>query len=101
VDDEAGVHADLTRRFSREPDRLRPLIDRYELINRTDVFPWVAAEGLPGVASGDFHTRAHLETWKTVLPCEKSSAAVVAHLRSNRPSFVTRFAAVTSEFVAA
>jgi len=36
-----------------------------------------------------------------VLPCEKSSAAVVAHLRSNRPSFVTRFAAVTSEFVAA
>ena len=90
-----------TRRFSREPDRLRPLIDRYELINRTDVFPWVAAEGLPGVASGDFHTRAHLETWKTVLPCEKSSAAVVAHLRSNRPSFVTRFAAVTSEFVAA
>jgi len=85
-----------TRRFSREPDRLRPLIDRYELINRTEVFSWVATQGLPGVASGDFHMRSHLETWKTVLPCEKSSAAVIAHLRSDRPSFVTRFAAVTS-----
>lgn len=85
-----------TRRFSREPDRLRPLIDRYELINRTDVFSWVAAEGLPGVASGDFHMPAHLETWKTVLPCEKSSAAVITHLRSDHPSFVTRFAAVAS-----
>ena len=60
------------------------------------MFSWVAAEGLPGVASGDFHTRAHLETWKTVLPCEKSPAAVIAHLRSDRPSFVTRFAAVAS-----
>jgi len=85
-----------TRRFSREPDRLRPLIDRYELINRTEVFSWVATQGLPGVASGDFHMRSHLETWKTVLPCEKSSAAVITHLRSDYPSFVTRFAAVTS-----
>jgi hypothetical protein len=27
-----------------------------------------------------------------VLPCEKATAAVVAHLRSDRPCFVTRFA---------
>ena len=40
--------------------------------------------------------RAHLETWKTVLPCEKSPVAVITHLRSDRPSFVTRFAAITS-----
>lgn len=87
-----SVPGRTTRRFSREPDRMRPLIDRYELINRADVFSWVAAEGLPGVASGDFHTPAHLETWKTVLPCEKTTGAVVAHLRSDRPCFVTRFA---------
>jgi predicted metal-dependent phosphoesterase TrpH len=90
--EEDSVPGRTTRRFSREPDRMRPLIDRYELINRADVFSWVAAEGLPGVASGDFHTPAHLETWKTVLPCEKATAAVVAHLRSDRPCFVTRFA---------
>jgi predicted metal-dependent phosphoesterase TrpH len=86
--------------FAREADHLRPLIDRYELINRTDVFSWVVAESLPGVASGDFHTRAHLETWKTVLPCETSADAVIAHLRSHHPSFVTRFASVTTEVAA-
>ncbi len=81
-----------TRRFWLERDRFRPLLDRWELINRTDVFSWVAGAGLPGIASGDFHRPEHLATWKTVLPCEKDPAAVVAHLRSDRPAFVTRYA---------
>lgn len=98
--EQESIPGRTTRRFARETDHLRPLIDRYELINRTDVFSWVAAESLPGVASGDFHTRAHLETWKTVLPCEKRTHAVIAHLRSQRPSFVTRFVSVETEAAA-
>jgi hypothetical protein len=29
---------------------MRELVDRYELVNRHDVFPWVAHERLPSVA---------------------------------------------------
>ena len=66
------------------------LIDRFELFNQREVFGWVANAGLPSVASGDFHRLEHLATWKTLLPCEKSEAAVVAYLRSSRPAYITR-----------
>ena len=79
-----------TRRFWRTPGRMRTLVDRYELINRWDVFSWVAAEGLPGIASGDFHRTEHLATWKTLLPCTHREQAVVEYLRSDQPAFVTR-----------
>jgi PHP domain len=44
-----------TGRWAAEGRALAPLVDRYELVNRRDVVPWVARAGLPGVASGDFH----------------------------------------------
>ncbi len=66
------------------------LVDRYELFNRNEVFSWVADEALPTVASGDFHRLEHLTTWKTLLPCEKSEAAVVDYLRSCRPAYITQ-----------
>jgi hypothetical protein len=37
-------------------------------------------------ASGDFHRPEHLAGWRTLLPCERSEEAVVAYLRSPRPS---------------
>jgi hypothetical protein len=66
------------------------LIDRFELFNQREVFAWVANAGLPTVASGDFHRRDHLSSWKTLLPCEKSETAVVSYLRSARPAYITR-----------
>jgi hypothetical protein len=63
--------------------------DRYELVNRRDVFAWVAERGLPAVASGDFHRLAHLDTWKTLLPCARTERAVVSFLRSSAPAFLT------------
>jgi hypothetical protein len=69
---------------------MRPLVDRYEVLNRTDDFPWIAGERLPAVAGGDVHLAEHLWSWKTVLPCERSRAAVVDYLRSERPAFITR-----------
>jgi predicted metal-dependent phosphoesterase TrpH len=36
-----------TARWKREWRSLRPLIDRFELANRADVFDWVARAGLP------------------------------------------------------
>ncbi len=90
--EEAGGHspARATTRFSREWRELQPLIDRWELFNRHELFGWVAERGLPAVANGDFHQPEHLHGWKTLLPCSKSEAAVVDYLRSRRPAFLTR-----------
>jgi processive 1,2-diacylglycerol beta-glucosyltransferase len=79
----------LTRRFAVDPE-LRSLAHRFELFNRTTLFGWVAREGLPFVANGDFHEREHLDGWKTLLPCERDPEAVVAYLRSPRPTYLTR-----------
>jgi predicted metal-dependent phosphoesterase TrpH len=82
--------ARATLRFSRDWRRLQPLVDRWELFNRYELFGWVAERGLPAVASGDFHRLEHLAGWKTLLPCAKSEQAVVEYLRSNRPAFLAR-----------
>ncbi len=79
-DDVAPLRA--TRRIARELDTFRPLVHRYELFNRDEVFSWVAAAGLSPIASGDVHTAEHVSSWKTLLPCEKDPHAVVDHLRS-------------------
>jgi len=87
---DAGRPDRATRRFFHEWPVLGGLVDRYELFNQREVFGWVANAGLPTVASGDFHRLEHLSSWKTLLPCEKSEAAVVSYLRSARPAYVAR-----------
>jgi hypothetical protein len=65
-------------------------VDRFELVNRHEVFDWVARARLPVVASGDFHRLEHLATWKTLLPCAPEEEAIVHYLRSRRPVDLTR-----------
>lgn len=79
-----------TQRFARDWRELADLVDRYELFNRTDLFPWVAEVGLRGVASGDFHRHEHLGGWKTLIPSAREEEAVVAHLRSALPVYLAR-----------
>jgi processive 1,2-diacylglycerol beta-glucosyltransferase len=81
-----------TRRFWTDFETLAPLVDRWELVNRHDVFAWVAERRLPAVANGDFHRPEHLSTWKTLLPCRKDRRAVVRHLRSAGPALLAPFA---------
>jgi predicted metal-dependent phosphoesterase TrpH len=81
-----------TRRIWREREIFRDLIHRYELFNRNEVFAWIAAEELPPVATGDVHRPEHLSSWKTLVPCDKEPAAVIAHLRSRGRVFLTPFA---------
>jgi predicted metal-dependent phosphoesterase TrpH len=85
-----------TARFAREWHHFAPLVDRWELINRRDVFDWVARAGLPAVASGDAHEPGHLLTWKTVIPCRKDRTAVVDHLRSPAPVYLADAAAAAT-----
>jgi predicted metal-dependent phosphoesterase TrpH len=78
-----------TAAFAAQPE-LHELVDRFELFNRHTLFSWVAAAGLPTIASGDFHRLDHLATWKTLLPCPKDEPSVVAYLRSSRPAYLVR-----------
>jgi predicted metal-dependent phosphoesterase TrpH len=82
-----------TRRIWRERDALRGLIHRYELFNRRETFAWVAGEALPAIASGDFHRPENLDSWKTLLRCERDAEAVVASLRSRARVYLTPYAA--------
>jgi hypothetical protein len=80
-----------TRGFFSHFDDLAGLVDRYELINRHQVFSWVAEAQLPAIATGDFHRPEHLATWKTLLPCAKDEDAVVRFLRSGARVLLTAF----------
>jgi predicted metal-dependent phosphoesterase TrpH len=84
-----------TGKWAAEGRALAELVDRYELVNRRDVFPWVALAGLLGVACGDFHRPEHLWTWKTLLPCVANETAVVRYLRSELPAYLVDLADAT------
>jgi hypothetical protein len=81
TDDDATPHRP-TRRLARERDVFRPLVDRWELFNRDELFSWVAEARLPAVATGDAHRLEHVGTWKTLLACERRREEVVEFLRS-------------------
>lgn len=77
-------------RWSEEAAWAATVIDRFELVNRHEVFGWVAAAQLPVIASGDFHQLPHFATWKTLLACERTPEAVVQYLRSSAAAALTR-----------
>jgi predicted metal-dependent phosphoesterase TrpH len=87
--EQLAVSARATGAFGARRE-LAALVDRFELFNRHTLFGWVAAAGLPGVATGDFHRAEHLATWKTLLPCAKDEVSVVQYLRSSRPAYLVR-----------
>ena len=76
------------RRLRGPHRRAGATVDRFELFNRHTLFDWVAAAGLPAIATVDFHDLSHLRTWKTLLPCPKDEDAVLAYLQSPRPAFL-------------
>jgi hypothetical protein len=79
-----------TARFATDREWAAASLDRFELCNRHDFFPWVAEARLPVVACGDFHRPEHLATWKTLLPCARDERAVLGYLRSDRPVSLVR-----------
>jgi predicted metal-dependent phosphoesterase TrpH len=89
----AAASARGTACFAEDPEWAASAVDRFELFNRDDRFDWVALGGLPWVATGDFHLREHLFTWKTLLACERTEEAVVATLRSNAQCALMRVCA--------
>jgi hypothetical protein len=80
-----------TCRFWHEHEWLARFVDRFELVNRHEFYPWVAEARLPAVATGDFHRPEHLNTWKTLLPCAREAEAVVDCLRSPERVYLAPF----------
>lgn len=85
----APVASRLTQRWAYDSS-LRDLADRFELFNRSQLFGWIADDGLPCIATGDVHRPEHLSGWKTLLPCAKDEADVLDYLRSPRPVYLAR-----------
>jgi predicted metal-dependent phosphoesterase TrpH len=88
-----------TRRFALEHELFRPLVHRWELFNRREVFGWVAEAGLPVIASGDVHRAQELSSWKTLLPCDHDEESVLAYLCSEERAYLAPFSADSSERV--
>lgn len=87
--------------FAASWQTLKPLVDRIELFNRDELFAWTSSAGVPAVATGDFHRREHLETWKTLLPCPKDARDVVDYLASPHHGYLARAEAAQRRSLAA
>jgi predicted metal-dependent phosphoesterase TrpH len=81
-----------TQRLARDAETLLPLIDRWELFDRDELFSWVARRNLGAVATGNFHRPAQLASWKTLLPCERDERVILDFLRSEERTYLVRWA---------
>lgn len=72
-------------------DIYAPLLDAWEIANRTNIFTPIGLKNLPFVANSDFHKPRHINSWKTLLHCEKHPEAIKETIRSNKHIALTFF----------
>ena len=68
-----------------------PLIDAWEIANRNNLFTPVSLKRLPLLANSDFHKPKHINSWKTLLFCEKSVDAIKECVRVNERVSITLY----------
>jgi predicted metal-dependent phosphoesterase TrpH len=66
-------------------------IDAWEVANRDDLFNVISLKKYPYLANSDFHKAHHLYSWKTLLNCEKDTAAVKQCIKHNKGVAITLF----------
>ncbi len=72
-------------------EKFAPLIDAWEIANRLNIFDCVGMKRLPFLANSDFHKPKHIYSWKTLLYCGKSAAAVLECVRRNEHVSITLY----------
>jgi predicted metal-dependent phosphoesterase TrpH len=72
-------------------DKYARYIDAWEIANRDDVFNVISLKKYPYIANSDFHKPRHLYSWKTLLNCEKETAAIKECIRHNKGVAMTLF----------
>ena len=72
-------------------EKFAPLIDAWEIANRNDLFTPIGHKRLRFIANSDFHKPKHIESWKTLLHCEKDPEAIKECIRENRHVAITLY----------
>ncbi|WP_018291482.1 hypothetical protein [Verrucomicrobium sp. 3C] len=72
-------------------EQFAPLLDAWEIANRDDLFAPIGLKRLPFIANSDFHKPKHIDSWKTVLFCEKEPKAIKECVRLNRNVALTLY----------
>jgi predicted metal-dependent phosphoesterase TrpH len=72
-------------------EKFAPLIDAWEIANRNDIFTPIGLKKLPFLANSDFHKPKHIYSWKTLLYCEKTPAAIKECIRRNEHVAITLY----------
>lgn len=73
-----------------------PLIDAWEIGNRSQLFSQASLKRLPFLANSDFHKPKHIFSWKTLLHCEKDRTAIKECIRRNEQVGMTLYGNVST-----
>ena len=72
-------------------EEFAPLLDAWEIANRDDLYTPIGLKRLPFLANSDFHKPKHIQSWKTLLCCEKDRDAIKQCIRVNRDVALTLY----------
>jgi predicted metal-dependent phosphoesterase TrpH len=78
-----GVDQQQSRHLWENRERFSDLFDAWEVANRDDLFNVVGLKKFRYIANSDFHAERHIYSWKTLLMCEKTPAAIKEAIRDN------------------
>lgn len=98
-----AAHPVSTRRLEKQTyhlwDRrheLAPEFDAWEVASGPHLFPEVLHSGLPMIANSDLHVPNQINSWKTVLECERHPEAILDAIRRQDVRFFFYRDAVTA-----
>lgn len=89
-----AAHPVWTRKIEKQSyhlwahrEELRSVFDAWEVASGPYLFPEVAEEKLPMIASSDLHQRRQLTSWKSVLQCERYAPAILRAITRQQIDF--------------
>jgi len=68
-------------------EKLKNIVDAWEVNYRKNICPSILNSGLPLIASSDFHHQTHFSSWKTKVYSEKSKESLFESIRAQRLDF--------------
>lgn len=77
-------------------EELRGMFDAWEVASGPLIFNEVRDERLPMIANSDLHVVRQMESWKTVLNCEKHVDAIFEAIRKQRVDFKFHYERMTA-----
>lgn len=82
-----GVWEPQTFHLWYRREELRSYFDAWEVASGPHLFNEVRNARLPMIANSDLHVAKQVESWKTVLNCEKHAGAIFEAIRKQRVDF--------------